>query len=862
MIRRLLLLLMLLPSFCGYCQADHGYSNAPDSKSEPNKKSCKTKYQKSVEKIKIDSSGVISLDITHIKSGLSRNELVTAYVDTSILEIWNQNVLSAAKDSIKKSIDSLIKIFNGDNRAYMLYSTGVAKQNGFSTFEQDLKTISSGLSNKPYDIANTIDKTSILYQLHHQCEIVFGIKSDLRYYKIESKKGRDAYTLTVTKTDPYKQFLIDYYNAVVSLDINKSILDLGKEDFEPLHTSVSQNISNIKKMLYSIKSRKITVFTLDSMYDVYNDAQMAVNTATDKVNQYRKLPWMWQWLWFTGGNLRSLPFGFTDEKLLPLKYNVDVNARNKMKNYINLLDEKYQNDTSEKDAMKYKTMVLDMMSKADTMFVDSTVAKKKQADNRKLKDNFLAVTRTLNSIKIGHTNKSYADYFAYSTLDTLSVIKVQSKNPLVVDRSYLVTIHNLPSGAIGKLNKTSNPFKDISPISDALNRGISSIVDVTALGGTAGAINLTGILNSGLNTNPTPHFLSPASFGDANFDPNKVANGHFDRASLKTRSIKPEEWKQITKSLKEMHSKFVTDNEYEFTKLPKVKELPFSKEFIKIAKVTYENIIVVNGNEDAQLGKILSELRTSYKDYLIEHGIRQIAVIKLNKTSTVLGGLTNDLNNLIPPMPKLTPTSKPDPDFHSEIFGTDVIDSATKWKYDVAVVTPKPDAKSDPKFDTTKIATFTFKTGKRYRLMTSIGLTYTFMPTTQNTVTTTNNVVSISSKREQYGVAASLHYYPYKGVFLQDKFVFGKTWDEAKTRFNIMLGLDFRKVPDNIYFGLGYDLGPGIQICTGLHFYKYTKYEIKNDQIANQANIYKVTGPFLLIGIDPGAFVKAINIFK
>ena len=102
-----------------------------------------------------------------------------------------------------------------------------------------------------------------------------------------------------------------------------------------------------------------------------------------------------------------------------------------------------------------------------------------------------------------------------------------------------------------------------------------------------------------------------------------------------------------------------------------------------------------------------------------------------------------------------------------------------------------------------------------------------------------------------------LHTHLGKGLFLQeDKFKAG--W----SNWSIFTGIGIPDPLGNLYLGISFDPVPGLKLISGLHFYRYTKYSIINNEISDKSTIYRTSFPFLSLNIDPVSFIKAIGIFK
>ena len=159
--------------------------------------------------------------------------------------------------------------------------------------------------------------------------------------------------------------------------------------------------------------------------------------------------------------------------------------------------------------------------------------------------------------------------------------------------------------------------------------------------------------------------------------------------------------------------------------------------------------------------------------------------------------------------------------------------------------------------DSAEVTQFSYKVGKTYKFQVSAGLVYTIPRIQQSEVRIESGQVKITTNNQQFRMVLGLHTYFGKGLFLQDNHFSIKL-----PRWSVFTGVGIPKPLDNFYLGAGVDLVPGLKLVTGAHFYKYTKYTFRNDQLLDKVNTYKLAGPFVSLNIDPPSFLKAIGLFK
>lgn len=814
--------------------------------------------------IKIKANGQIEVSK---QTPLKKREIrIGPLYDASLLSVWQDSMIietqKATLISIKQLMDSMKEINSDAVEFYTTFYNDPDRSSITDTFTILANKLEVSIDHHtPYAI--TFLPTSIYYPLDTEiCKI-----QERQYVAVDTVAETDLWTYQVRIKDPAKLFLLNYYNQIKKSKDN-SIIEKNRHisDLKKLSDDGSDKAAKIQALL---ENKHLTADQLIELYN-YNDEKPIA------IESYFIAPWFRQFMWLTGGKFTTVPLGFTDDKglfIYPPKLDKDNEERYKL--FLEAANKKYLHDSN--DVNKYKLAILDNYSKKD-LFTDSTDIKKLISANRKAQNEFLNIVDLITKIHVPVSNAGQlSQYRFYSAFDSSQKNKQTNLKPMTVDDVVIVTINNIPSGSRANLSKkSSTPIKDISPATEGLNTVISTLGQTIT-----GANGIVGILTGPLSAlNATPKYVNDVVNRNRDRDGDGVPDDQdacpdvrglsrfhgcpdTDGIGIPDSNSK-EEMEHTKKTMtskcwKDIKAKVQIDQVAVYEKLHKGIAIITPKREIEEAyfKKTFEqDPIFSNGSLTCE--ELKEKISSLYIDHLINETIAPSILKtirpKLEKKVKNLNYMARILATSSAPLPGgLKPTGNTEPDYHSEIISTDLIDSATKWKYEVQRISGK---------DTLKLGTINYKTGKRYRLQASIGLTYTFQEVSQNTVSDANGKITINTVKEQYGVAAAVHFYPFgKGLFLQDASFFG-TGHNIAGRINIMAGIDFRKIPDNVYLGVGYDLGPGIRINTGVRLYKYNNYEVKNNQIVNTQLSYKAAFPFIYLGIDPVAFVNAINIFK
>ncbi len=165
-----------------------------------------------------------------------------------------------------------------------------------------------------------------------------------------------------------------------------------------------------------------------------------------------------------------------------------------------------------------------------------------------------------------------------------------------------------------------------------------------------------------------------------------------------------------------------------------------------------------------------------------------------------------------------------------------------------------------------------FKVGKRYFVQVSGGIGISTHDYTQNSAAVSGNQLNITMNNQQVSFLIGLHFYPLKAFNLDNDFLGVKdAWiyhnrrvlkDRFWNHLSLYTGIGIPDPLKNFYGGLSLDLVPGVRVTGGAHFIIYTKYQVTNNVITDQANGFKAVSPFVGLNLDADFVGKLFSLFK
>jgi hypothetical protein len=158
-----------------------------------------------------------------------------------------------------------------------------------------------------------------------------------------------------------------------------------------------------------------------------------------------------------------------------------------------------------------------------------------------------------------------------------------------------------------------------------------------------------------------------------------------------------------------------------------------------------------------------------------------------------------------------------------------------------------------------------YKIGKKHYLQISAGIAYTMKDYTLNSTTLTGGALVVTQNNPSVDMAVLLHYYPFGLFKLDDRFLGGKGHNfksHFANRISVVVGLGIPQPLNNYFWGLSYDLVPGIRLTGGEHLVLHTRYQVDNNVIEDQASRVRSAGAYVSLNVDVDFVGKLFTLFK
>lgn len=774
------------------------------------------------------------------------------FIDSTGLRSWEENQKREVMNSLWKSFHTTATVLKQpESDLSKFYNWLWRKEGGAAAIAGHYDSLSAGLmAHKP---AFALQRNSAFYILDSILNCSFSSRNRL-FVLDKSKSDRNNYVVTLKAKDLANQFLLNLYDAAFNYPPNRDFTIISQEQYDELRERANRQREALTAAL-KMAEKQVTLDILTTLYTT--ERSFAAYSDRDFLFKLLRTPWVKTWLWKNNGEIKLNPFPFTDEELLTNTPSFDTKKADYLKRYVDTtLERRIVKDYPRNIA----TFIQDVnySGKEKELFIDSSAYRKSLSLNKEMADKTQLVTRTINEIRIPFQSPglSHIQYF----YEKQSGPAPEDKVPAIFTDTRLVTsIYNVPKGHSIHFNKTKETgIKDESETQSQINDAMGSIASLQALmtpavpvitSLLAGTVKKVQTGNRQIAASLTQKSINLFSYPDFS---NSVAEY---QAAQKSHNKGTDPLKKYFTSLlfwagidsEIINNPLVSSSIINFANLS-----PLASDSATLAKITqvYDKKVlqlIESGNRNS-FKKLTDEVLAAYWHELISTRIGP-AVVNALRSDSVYISLALKTINTVPPR-TVKETEDPEPQYKTWQYPFKTDDSTRSYTYAINDITAK---------DSSTIVNLSYKTGRRHYIQVSAGLAYTFPEVKTNTLDQTGGQISISTSSQQYRFYAGIHIYP-AGLFLQDKF-----WGTKKTvpgRINIMAGVGLPKAIENFYLGVGYDLGPGIRINTGVHFHSYNQYVVSNDQVTDDSKIYKAHFPFVSLGIDPAGLVKALNIFN
>ncbi len=194
------------------------------------------------------------------------------------------------------------------------------------------------------------------------------------------------------------------------------------------------------------------------------------------------------------------------------------------------------------------------------------------------------------------------------------------------------------------------------------------------------------------------------------------------------------------------------------------------------------------------------------------------------------------------------------PIYHTDKYQLSNQEASYRNDYKVLAVTKKDgNIVSQIKIDSSYI-----KVGKFHYLQTVAGIAFTPNAGFITSVDTANGGFSINRDEDRFRLIVGLRWYPwglYNLVEPTRNIFKDKRWLH---RLSVLAATGIPKPFQNMYAGIGFDVVPGLNLSTGVHWQQQNSYSIVNNQVKDRNVGYK-PNVFYAVTIDPNLFVTAIK---
>jgi hypothetical protein len=770
----------------------------------------------------IDGKGRVDNAVPHVgKKHIFRGTFEPGFPDTADFSKANEDARAAHRVKLIKHIEVTLKKFDSVEYFRLGYNE-IWTTASVDKFRADLVLIDSQLKKSVYN--QQLTRSSNLWILDSVLAQIFngepGISVDT------TASSEELYRATVKQVLYSNLFLTSYYNATIAANGNAEIKELDSARFYTDAEKLKKLYEPFTKLNVLIKDT-MDAMDLLALYEM--DAQF--DTTFDKTYQYAllKKPIVQQWMWFNEGK----PL-FNPMDVIAKRTSIAAQSTKGATLYNAYVDSLISRQINRDTVPRFEQFddLVRRIKTGDSIY-GKTGAKTvpDAADIEKLS----TTSEVVNEIRIPRYVKDdrFSGVYVHQFSSDNELV-VKSYEPIPTDHKYVIAVHNTPKGVKSVLHKADHDtIADVSPFQeemDSIATRVGSAVSIALPGLEA----ITGVISkfpksvtnyaADISTYTLPNIGSNTQKAMSYITPNS------------TYSVRNYFWVAFASLvLPDYDYPFLNKNEKDA--MLNATKTKFSPLVESASDVTNEQIFKDAAKHYDSLFKEL--LRTTVQPRLVKETRKDSTMLKMVLNASQITSLE---------VPELEPREETTSRYYSTIHRTEMPELAGSLHYQVLQVAK----------DTVTIHEFKYKTGRRHRVTVGAGLA--FSNAVINEKTDAGGTITINKKEEPVHFMVSVHLYPFqKGLFLQDRrFIDTKKW---LSRFNVMGGIAIPAPLKNLYLGAGYNFGPGLVVTGGYHFYQYTSYAVKNDQIEHESVSFERT-PFVAVSIDPATIVKLFNIFN
>lgn len=632
-----------------------------------------------------------------------------------------------------------------------------------------------------------------------------GLKKSI-LWEVDPKKGKNQLTVDLYQTDPFQKWLIDQYSsrykksigAAVTRNKPASLLTHMNIDYLAAWRQLEAIYAQIADTIEDIARHQSDIRILCRDETAFLNATQKALDDNPLVHELRNNKEFFEyWLWLNEGILTINPLrATTDDLLYPA-------------------GESYRLKENLKTTMP-PPPTLDQVLQAKKLFnrVVLPFSREKEV--------------TVLHFDYGQVMKNRANL----VLDTV-LIPVNEHDP------YMLCVHNVPQDIKVQIAYTSTPLpsskilEQLSSGADGLNTLISIYGQLSGFWGT----NIAPLVTIPA-TKPTPVVIQsqqqppqpPAPTG---------GNPHF-RENLRT---------QVTQA---------SNSSIKRPLLAGLLTCDCRAEQNLLDTFLYrDNCITAPAANDPLYPQQVADLRARWRQFELDatQAAADTLIKNISKSNIFLAlqGLLKIPDRSLPPVDIAVKTSTAPPVYHTHVDHPALV-GQTEVNYTLTSTATGKTDKSDP----TQVFMGTFLVNKKSLFRLSLGFGYTFNNYIRNEPAAAGNQVSVTNDNAKAKMVFGLNIYPWGLLTPDDKFM-GLANGHELNRLSVFLGLGVPTPLENYYFGLGYDLIPGLKIQGGAQAFYYTKNQISNNTIITQSNGVRWAGFFASLNLDVNFVAKLIN---
>lgn len=633
------------------------------------------------------------------------------------------------------------------------------------------------------------------------------------------------FQISISKKDPFNQFVIDYYNTTLP-DLNGGGIDRNPEEMSEHLEYLLTEMKTIRGLLALGRQTPVPVDLYDQLKQ-HHAALTAAGSNFSVIKGMLQKDWFKKWFWFRGGQLRLNPVDFTTDAFLATNPGADLEKAGKFNEFMDsLINRQLRLDSIGNINAFIQKLSLQHTGESVFSFQqrNDSLAKVNEAQKTKL----LTVTQILNKVEIPKNNL----FFMFSGIKDITFDNNADSlaEVLHVNQMKTVVVHNIAAAARAGLVESDKPIADRSNFSIGFDTVVSQLGQIAAI--VAKFTPFSSVLNFFLPTVKVPANIIDGIVrtpGDA------ISAAPTNKAKLGTVKMSFNNISgqfSVQEALNDILQHY---NKYDSTLFNN-----------NITHLPDPSLNQLNQNTAAMI-TLRAEYEKALKEYFTQLTEEQLNLLKAD--SFMVANFIEIFEKSTAPQTEPLEAIDPEtPLFYSKTLATTPSENTIE-KNVVVFTTIK---------DTVTLAKFKYKVGRNQRFALGAGIAYTWNAYDQSVAKELNGQISITNNVQLYRFVVGLHVYFGKGLFNLDN----SFWGKGSERNFFFAGVGFPKPLENVYFGLGRDLVPGLKVTIGAHIAKNNRYLIQNNIIVEERLRYQFAGPFAAVTIDPTSLINLLNVFK